>query len=317
MSLPKHFPYRWQIIDFTFGVTLFTLLVNGTTMSWLVRRLGLNRPTAAMEFLGAYGAVEAARGVVRRLTEHRPVVPVSDELREEISRPYRDELAQAEAHLAMLRQKLAGNREKRRKLLWLQAFAVQRKVYLQRLESGLLSRRAQQVLERDLQNRASGIDREQAPLIEDQRLPADRASGLGVIRVLQQVLPGMTWLGRFQAHRIESITEQSLAVLDGAATVLKEMPQLQTFSAADGNDIEECREYYRHLEDMARARLDLLGESYPGAAELMRAQIVERLVYDARMDVIEQLRRTGELPEEIARPLRDRFEAGHAGEVVK
>ena len=34
MSLPKHFPYRWQIIDFAFGVTLFTLLVIGKVVYW-------------------------------------------------------------------------------------------------------------------------------------------------------------------------------------------------------------------------------------------------------------------------------------------
>jgi CPA1 family monovalent cation:H+ antiporter len=43
MSLPASFPYRWQIIDFTFGVTLFMLVFNGTTIGWLINRLGLNQ----------------------------------------------------------------------------------------------------------------------------------------------------------------------------------------------------------------------------------------------------------------------------------
>jgi hypothetical protein len=49
----------------------------------------------------------------------------------------------------------------------------------------------------------------------------------------------------------------------------------------------------------------------------MRRQVVERLVYDARMDVIERLQCTGELPEEAARTLRERFEAEHTGAVVR
>lgn len=51
-SLPKHFSFRWQIINFAFGVTLFMLLTNGTTMSWLVRRLGLSKPSPSLEYLG-------------------------------------------------------------------------------------------------------------------------------------------------------------------------------------------------------------------------------------------------------------------------
>ena len=309
MSLPKHFPYRWQIIDFTFGVTLFTLLVNGTTMSWIIQRLGLNRPSPALEYLGAYAAVEAARGVLERLLAHKPVIPISQELRDSITAPHRLELERAEARLNALHSKLGANRAKRRKLLWLQAFAVQRKTYLHHLEDGLLSRRAQQALERDLKNKSISVDREQGPVVEDQRLPSDRRDGLGVLRVLQQVFPKIPWVDRFQRRRIEAITEESLAVIAGAAAVTAEMDRLRHFAGADEQDVTECANYYRHLEDMARARLDMLTESYAGAAEMMRNRMVARVVYDARLDVINELERTGELPAELASGLRDRFEA--------
>jgi hypothetical protein len=53
----------------------------------------------------------------------------------------------------------------------------------------------------------------------------------------------------------------------------------------------------------------MLTESYAGAAEMMRNRMVARVVYDARLDVINELERTGELPAELASGLRDRFEA--------
>ena len=40
LSLPADFPYRAQLLAMTYGVVLFTLLVQGLTMAPVVRRLG-------------------------------------------------------------------------------------------------------------------------------------------------------------------------------------------------------------------------------------------------------------------------------------
>mgnify|MGYP001813659296 FL=1 len=313
MSLPKHFPYRWQIIDFTFGVTLFTLLVNGTTMSWMIRRLGLDRPSPAMAFLGAYANFETARRVVGRLTDYKPILQISDESRAKLIAPYRQQLEAAESHLKALRGNLADNRDKRRKLLWLQAYSVQKRAMLQRFEDGLLSRRAQQALAQDLQLRTNALERDQMPTFEDQRLPVDRAGGMDLVQLLQQVLPAVGWFRRFQAARIGAVSEQSLAMIAAARAVLDEMPRLKAFSTADDDDVEACRSYHEHLEELARARIDMLAVSYPGAGDTIRAQIIHRLVDDTREDFVNELHQTGELPQEIAQQLRESFERGHHG----
>lgn len=110
MSLPKHFPYRWQIIDFAFGVTLFTLVVNGTTMSWVIRRLQLDQPSPLLKYLGAYALVEAARGVLDKLHDYKPVIPVSEDWRQAVKGRHQAELAGAQSRLDRLREKLADRR---------------------------------------------------------------------------------------------------------------------------------------------------------------------------------------------------------------
>lgn len=48
LSVPQGFPYREQLLAMTYGVVLFTLLVQGLTITPLVRRLGLqHRPGAS------------------------------------------------------------------------------------------------------------------------------------------------------------------------------------------------------------------------------------------------------------------------------
>lgn len=44
LSLPVDFPERLLLQEITFGVILFTLLVQGTTIEWVIRRVGADRP---------------------------------------------------------------------------------------------------------------------------------------------------------------------------------------------------------------------------------------------------------------------------------
>jgi hypothetical protein len=193
-----------------------------------------------------------------------------------------------------LRVRLGDNRLKRRNLLWLQAFAVQRQIYLKRFEDGLLSRRAQQALEWELKNKHIGVEQDRP--VEDQRLPSDRKSGLGILRLVQQVFPGVHALTGWQTQRIHALTEESTAVIAGAQAVQSEMPRLAEFSTADSEDVARCARYYGHQEEMARGRLDMLAESYEGSGETILDRMAQRLVLDAKLDTVQELMRTGELP---------------------
>jgi CPA1 family monovalent cation:H+ antiporter len=61
MSIPDGFEYRELAVNCIFGASLLTILVQSTTMGWLLRRLGLASDRAAFEI------VEALRGQLRAL----------------------------------------------------------------------------------------------------------------------------------------------------------------------------------------------------------------------------------------------------------
>jgi hypothetical protein len=159
------------------------------------------------------------------------------------------------------------------------------------------------------------LERDSGPVIEDQRLPSDRRAGISSMRLLAQIFPGVAWFSRFLASRLDALTEESLAVIAAASTVHSEMDRLTAFSGAHGEDLQACHDYYTHLQEMGHARLHMLTESYHGSSDVMLERMVSRLVVDARLDIIEELERSGELPEEIAMKLRDRFEEEHTAKV--
>jgi monovalent cation:H+ antiporter, CPA1 family len=49
LSLPADFPQRTLLQEITFGVVLFTLLVQGTTTDFVMRRTGTGAPGGCLE----------------------------------------------------------------------------------------------------------------------------------------------------------------------------------------------------------------------------------------------------------------------------
>jgi len=305
MSLPNHFPYRWQIIDFAFGVTLFMLLVNGTTMSWLMNKLKLNEPSPLFKFLKTYATVNAWRNTIERLEKYKPVIPFTHAQRQVLLADYQLKLDQAEQQLEQQRDSLDDNRTK---LLWLQCFAIQRKVYLKRFEDGLLSRRALQVLEWDLKNHHIRIDKDQITVLGEEHLPSDNKTGFGVLGYIRKLLPDIRYLQTLQKNQLSSLASEAMALIAASRAVQQEISRLREFSGAENEDIQYCRQHYQQLEAMAQARLKSIAESYGASIDAMRDGLIKHLVYDARIDSIDALEKVGELPEDVAHELKELFE---------
>lgn len=70
LSLPAALPERELLRVMTFGVVLFTLLAQGTTMQLLLRRLGIGQPEAIeLEYERRHGRLLAAQAALRRVKE--------------------------------------------------------------------------------------------------------------------------------------------------------------------------------------------------------------------------------------------------------
>ena len=70
LSLPLALPERELLRVMTFGVVLFTLLAQGTTMQFLLRRLGIgDAPPLELEYERRHGRLIAAQAALRQINE--------------------------------------------------------------------------------------------------------------------------------------------------------------------------------------------------------------------------------------------------------
>jgi CPA1 family monovalent cation:H+ antiporter len=118
LALPFGLPHRQFLIDVVFGVVLVSILVQGTTMGWLLRRLGiLSHSRQVAEYQHARADGLAARAGLEELDrlQQNPIVPA--ELLKSLRGEYEARIAAADARIDELHlNDTALAREEQRRL---------------------------------------------------------------------------------------------------------------------------------------------------------------------------------------------------------
>jgi monovalent cation:H+ antiporter, CPA1 family len=103
LALPAEFPHRQQLITMTFGVVLVSLLVQGLSMSWLLRRLGLiQHDDRAFDVDSARGRLQIADTALTELAHMERNRGAPSEVIASIRARYEERRAIAERDVATL-----------------------------------------------------------------------------------------------------------------------------------------------------------------------------------------------------------------------
>ncbi len=276
LSLPPTFPFRWQIIDITFALILFTLLVNGTTMAWLLGRLGLDRPAPVLDYVAAFGEVRSKRAALDRLDESRWPDGADPAAAERVRTEIEAELTEAETRLSTSRQAMGDGPEVARQLMWMRALAIEDDVYRQRFHDGVLGLSSLRELEWDLRRDAqAALDGSEHP---PSSLPARlRADGWERRLRSRSILPRS-----LRNRQLSSTYAEVSARLAAARRVLDETDLIGEFCGRTADDdLDALHAFYRARRDEAEEQLTLL----EGNVERQSRDLKERiLIRAARAD---------------------------------
>ena len=159
LSLPDDFPHRSMIVTMTFGVVVLSILVQGITMSPLLRLLQIVRPVAPRTGDAARGSALAARAAIEALALSHPDDSEPDPLVATLRREYGEALQRAEterdeAIASAASDEVRARRERRRLLL------VERDALLQAHRRGLISRDTLETLLRQRDDRLYALESE-------------------------------------------------------------------------------------------------------------------------------------------------------------
>ncbi|MDH5491560.1 MAG: cation:proton antiporter [Myxococcales bacterium] len=303
-----------QILEVTTGVVLLTILVNGSSTGWLLRRLGLDRmgPSEELAALRAEGAVLA--GVGDRVED----VARSPELRTVQWSAVREELGARRQILSGRLAEVEGALEaagsvERAAGFWGRALAVERRVYRQAFAEGTLGSHASQILDHELDLHH---DRLAAGIVEP---PEGRLPKPGWLRA---------WLTRLQRGLgLASLRAGSMGVATGHLALLYDLYRAQRraaaevrrvmgeFEAVDPATIEEIQDTYAAWGRVATERLEDLRVNLPELTSALETRLAIRLSLNFERDQFLRLAKLGELTpraaEEALGGVRERMKRLH------
>jgi CPA1 family monovalent cation:H+ antiporter len=286
LALPEELAERELLVAMTGGVVLVTLLLNATTIQWLVSRLGLDRPGRVDRYLVAIARVSAIEAARREMSELglEPDARTSAELAA-------DERA---AHQEMADLDVAEREEYR--IVVGRGLHVERRTYQELSDEGLLPPAVTRTLLHEVDDEIDDF----ALHGEDHRLGAARRAPSGRLERISRRLVGLlpepggsdpTDLAYAEATARRLAARRTADALE----IFDDLPAIRP------ETVEHARDTFARWEQQAVAEMDELDSRSGKDSRALRAQQVRTLATAASSRELAELVETGLLPEQVLR----------------
>lgn len=305
MSLPESFAHRELFLGVSFGLVLFSLLVQGLTLEPMIRLLGLHRTTLPEQYVRDESLLTAKHRARERITELRRRGIFNPRAVGELEQSYAAEEQQIRKNIQTLRERgLLGSREELR-YLKREYLLVEKRSYLDLFHRGQLSENVLKDLQHSIELqldylRAGGV----LPpwtLHSPLRWKLENA----IFRMLDALVPGSRIVQQWRLHRIADRYEEHWGRLVATERVLDQLREIQEAGRGSADLVIELRSLYARWHDNARKRLDAIAEQFPEYATKVQQLMAAKLCLQAEEEVIDELERLEVLPDREAKALRD------------
>ncbi len=151
LSLPRTFEYRELLVSMTFGVVILSILLQGLSMSPVLRWLGIMREEEERTaWETKQGRARAAAAALEELSRMKARRWVSAEVIEELREHYEQAIEQAESEMSELDVDQAAIREDERNRARRQLLMVEKRSVTEAYQQGVIGRRAHEQMQADV-----------------------------------------------------------------------------------------------------------------------------------------------------------------------
>ncbi len=294
LSLPQSLPQRETFVAMTGGVVLATLLLNATTISWLVDRLGLDRPSQAQRFLAGFAVVSAVGRSRRRLEELGFGDPVVLDRLSDVETNTREEL-----------KKVDLPDEEEVTVLVRRGLAIERETYQHLRDAGLLDPHTARILLHEVGDQIEASDLDKPAMDEMEASRQQRSTADRLIHHLSNLLPRPT-----PAYDPELAYEEAGARRLGARKARGALDAFRDLPNIEASVVNKAQETFGRWEkESLQALSELETEPDTGSLELRR-QRTKALGHLAATDALHELVNKGLLPEQLSNRVAQTLRAG-------
>ena len=302
LSLPD-FSLHDQFIALAMGAVLFTLLVQGLSIEWLVGRLGLNRPPLSDRIARAEGSVSAIQLAISRLPELQHGGLFSGSIASRLQSYCSRYLEEQQGKLQQLRSNELDQRHEVA-LLYLRCFASEQANYNDLFNKGHLSEGALRSLLHVLTQQIDTLRfQDQDWTVHQDKLPSHRLQ-----QTFHHLMDRMFGNAEFMEHlRLAYIVmtyEEAWGHYHACQAVLKDLDKLESQTGLNQAVVNKVRQQYQHWKKQAEESINLMSEQYPEFVSTMQERFM-RLILLAEVHAIHDEARHGIIPGAMAQQMED------------
>ena len=284
LALPESLPQRETFVAMTGGVVLATLLLNATTISSLVHRLGLDRPSPAERFLSNFAVISAVERSRVRLNE------LGFEDPEVLSC-----LSNIEADARKRLEDLDLSSEGEVTVLLRRGLSTERETYQHLRDVGMITPHTARILLHEVEDQIEASDLDQITMDDMESTRGQLSSADRLIHRLSKLLPKPT-----QANSVELAYDEAGARRLGARKAREDLDAFHELPGMNVSVLSEAQEVFGRWEGEALDSLSELGSGSNDKSRNLRHRRAEALSALSATDALWELAAKGLLPEDLA-----------------
>lgn len=285
------------------GVVLFTLLIQGFSMKWLMRRLGLDQPPLMDVMATKEFYLSTQRKALELIPQLQRGRQFSESIIENIQHEIGENLKNAEQEITALRHEKVA-RDGEQALLFLRTFAEERACYAELFTLGHINEQSYRQLLLTLSSQTEAL-RQKGKYITIQTHRWRRKLEPYLHSFLQRNKRLAIISARWHLKRLTINYENDWAHYQGASQVLEHLQELGTMESASPIIIREVEIHYQEWQRRARSQLDVMAQQHPEFVSLMQERLARRMVLISAINEAGDYAERGILPQAMAEHIQD------------
>lgn len=308
LSIPK-FEYSELFIALVMGAVLFTLIVQGLSIEWLVARLGLSKPPLSDRIAESEGNISATEEATFRLKELQPGGFFSAAIAARLQQQCAESLSDERAVLNQLRR-AELNEGQEIVLLYLRCYGTEEAQYNDLYAKGHLGETTVRNLMTNLTAQIEAVKfLDESQLASSNKLPEPNLDKHHISRRLLHLVekaPGLSTLTeRLRLEQIAVDYEESWARFHACTTVLADMEKLKSLTQLDEMIFDGVKSQYENWRGQAERSIDGMTEQYPEFVASMQERLGKRLILLSESEAIQLEDSQGNIPRGLAEKMTE------------
>jgi Na+:H+ antiporter len=296
-SLPENLPHRLLVIQITLGVVIFTLLVQGGTISKILSIFKLDRASLFRRFSKNHALLLTYKHGMKKLKELATSWDFSNDVVEELENKYQERIKEQSLKLNDIVKNKDEEKHALRRSIWTQALRVERNSLRELFESGFIHEQLFRGLD-------FCMDQQLETIINSNELPPLDAYGSFQKNPVRKLIEKIKHWSFGKKYKAYLLNEEYLSYCTLAIGILAARERLAELKKDDffkdySEGIKVCDDFYKGNMDKLLKRVKIFRENNVDLLATISLTTLQEMVYSNELTVIDELLENMDVSEEI------------------